>query len=292
MKKLIFSLLFLSNLIAQADNQRINLSSDVNGVKVFLSGAQVIRTAKGTVDAGTTEIAIEGLSSQVNPSSIIVSGTGDAMIMGVSYTLDYLRDKKKTPELIRLGDSLETLKAILVRHNMNESVYNDEMALLNANKNTSGSNVGVNAENLKKVADFYRARSIELKSKLIDIAELKVKVNEKIAKISAQINEMNGKLDQPSGTILVSIEAKQRTNVSLNVSYYVPAASWEPLYELHGKDVKSPVDLIYKATVRQTSGENWSKVPFTLSTGNPQLNNTKPNLVPWFVDFIRSQNTI
>jgi hypothetical protein len=165
------------------------------------------------------------------------------MIMGVSYTLDYLRDKKKTPELIRLGDSLETLKAILVRHNMNESVYNDEMALLNANKNTSGSNVGVNAENLKKVADFYRARSIELKSKLIDIAELKVKVNEKIAKISAQINEMNGKLDQPSGTILVSIEAKQRTNVSLNVSYYVPAASWEPLYELHGKDVKSPVDL-------------------------------------------------
>jgi hypothetical protein len=48
MKKLIFSLLFLSNLIAQADNQRINLSSDVNGVKVFLSGAQVIRTAKGT----------------------------------------------------------------------------------------------------------------------------------------------------------------------------------------------------------------------------------------------------
>ncbi len=287
MKKLIFSLLLLINFIAQADNQRVNLSSDVNGVKVFLSGAQVIRTAKGSVDAGSTEVAIEGLSSQVNPSSIIVSGTGDAMIMGVSYTLDYLRDKKKTPELVRLEDSLETLKAILVRYNMNESVYNDEMALLNANKNTSGSNVGVNAENLKKVADFYRARSIELKTKLIEIAELKVKVNEKIAKLSAQINETNVKLDQPSGTILVSIEAKQRTNIALNVSYYVPAASWEPLYELHGKDVKSPVELIYKASVRQSSGENWTKVPFTLSTGNPQLNNTKPNLVPWFVDFIR-----
>ncbi len=286
MKKLIFSLLLLGNLIVKADNSRVNLTSDVNGVKVFLSGAQVIRTAKGSVDAGTTEVAIEGLSSQVNPSSIIVSGTGDAMIMGVSYTLDYLRDKKKSPELTRLEDSLETLKSILVRHNMNESVYNDEMALLNANKNTGGSNVGVNAENLKKVADFYRARSIELKTKLIEIAELKTKVNEKITKISAQINELNGKLDQPSGTILVSIEAKQWTNITLSISYYVPAASWEPLYELHGKDVKSPVELIYKASVRQSSGENWSKVPFTLSTGNPQLNNTKPNLVPWFVDFI------
>ena len=289
MKKLLICLLLFSNLLAKADNQRINLNSDVNGVKVFLSGAQVIRTVKGSVEPGTTEVAIDGLSSQVNPSSIIVSGTGDAMIMGVSYTLDYLRDKKKSPELTILDDSLETLQAILIRYNMNESVYNDEMALLNANKNTSGSNVGVNAENLKKVADFYRYRSIEIKTKLIEIAELKVKVTEKIAKISAQINEWNGKMDQPSGTILVSIEAKQRTSISLNVSYYVPAASWEPLYELHGKDVKSPVELIYKASVRQSSGENWSKVPFTLSTGNPQLNNTKPNMVPWFVDFIRNR---
>lgn len=287
MKQLTLFLLLLCSANAFSDNQRVNLNSEVNGVKVFLSGAQVIRTAKGNVDAGSSEVAIEGLSSQVNPSSIIVSGTGDAMIMGVSYTLDYLRDKKKSPELIRLEDSLDVLKSILAKHNMNESVYNDEIQLLNANKNTGGSNVGVNAENLKKVADFYRQRSIELKTKLIEIAELKLKVNEKIAKVTAQINEMNGKLDMPTGTILVSIEAKQRANITLNISYYVPSASWTPLYELHGKDVKSPVELIYKASVRQSSGENWSKVPFVLSTGNPQLNNTKPDLVPWFVDFMQ-----
>ncbi|MBK6988281.1 MAG: mucoidy inhibitor MuiA family protein [Bacteroidetes bacterium] len=287
MKNLTLIVLILWSASAFSDNQRISLNSDVNGVKVFLSGAQVIRTAKGSVDAGSNEVAIEGLSSQVTPSSIIVSGTGDAMIMGVSYTLDYLKDKKKSPELTRLEDSLESLKSILVRHNMNESVYNDELQLLNANKNTSGSNVGVNAENLKKVADFYRQRSIELKTKLIEISEVKVKLNEKIGKVTAQINELNEKLDRPTGTILVTIEAKQRTNITLNVSYYVPAASWTPLYELHGKDVKSPVELIYKASVRQSSGENWSKVPFTLSTGNPQLNNTKPNLVPWFVDFVQ-----
>ncbi len=287
MKNLTLLLLLLWSANAFSDNQRISLNSDVNGVKVFLSGAQVIRTAKGTVDAGSNEIAIEGLSSQITPSSIIVSGTGEAMIMGVSFTLDYLKDKKKSPELTRLEDSLENLKSILVRHNMNESVYNDELQLLNANKNTSGSNVGVNAENLKKVADFYRQRSIELKTKLIEIAEVKVKLNEKINKVTAQINELNEKRDQPTGTILVSIDAKQRTNVTLNISYYVPAASWTPLYELHGKDAKSPVELIYKASVRQSSGENWNKVPFTLSTGNPQLNNTKPNLIPWFVDFIQ-----
>lgn len=287
MKNSMLFLLLIWSANVYSDNQRINLNSDVNGVKVFLSGAQVLRTAKTTVEAGSTEIAIEGLSSQVTPSSIIVSGTGEAMIMGVSYTLDYLRDKKKTPELVKLEDSLEVLQAVLVRHNMNESVYNDELQLLNANKNTSGANVGVNAENLKKVADFFRQRSIEIKSKLIEINEQKVKVNERIAKINNQINEWNGKLNMPSGTIIVSLSANQRANIALNISYYVPSASWTPLYELHGKDVKSPVELIYKASVRQSSGENWSKVSFTLSTGNPQLNNTKPNLTPWFIDFIQ-----
>lgn len=285
MKKLILFVLVLFTSSIFAENERTTMNSDVNGVKVFLSGAQVIRTAKGTVDAGSSEIAITGLSSQIVPSSILVSGTGNAMIMGVSFTIDYLRDRAKSPELIRMEDSLESLKSILVRQNLNESVYNDELQLLNANKNTSGSNVGVNAENLKKVADFYRQRSIELKTKILEIGEYKVKLNEKINKISAQINELNGKRDQPTGTILVNIDSKLKTNVTLNISYYVPAASWTPLYELHGKDVKSPVELIYKASVRQSSGENWSKVPFTLSTGNPQLNNTKPTLFPWFVDF-------
>lgn len=285
MKKLLIALLLLTTGSVFADDVRVPVGSDVKNVKVFLNGAEVERSVKATVDAGSSIIAIEGLSSQIDQSSILVTGTGDAMIMGVNFSLDYLRDKKKSPELQRLQDSLETLQKILEVATMNESVFNDELGLINANKNTSGSNVGVNAENLKKVADFYRARSIEIKTKLIDIHAQQKKLNEKIAKINDQINEWNGKMNSPFGTILVTVNAAQRTSLNLNVSYYVNAASWYPLYELHGKDVKNPVELIYKAAVRQWSGENWDKVNVTLSTGNPSVNNTKPNLVAWYLDF-------
>lgn len=285
MKKILFFLLILCSADTFAEVLKQSPNSDITGVKIFLSGAQVVRTAKTTVEKGETEVSFEGLSSMIDQQSIIVNGSGDAMIKGVNFTIDYLRDKKKTPELIKLQDSLLVLQGVLDKLNMNESVFHEELGLLNENKKIGGENTGVTAENLKKVADFYRQRTIEIKTRLIEINNDKTKVNEKIAKVNNQINEWNGKLNQPSGTIIVTLAATQRAAVSLNISYYVAAASWTPFYELHGKGVKDNIDLIYKAAVRQQSGENWDNIKLTLSTGNPQLSNSKPNMYPWFIDF-------
>ncbi len=285
MKKSILILFFLITANLFADNIKTVSTSEINGVKIFLSGAQVVRTAKIFLDKGESEIAIEGLSSQIDPQSILVSGNGDAMIKGVNFSIDYLKDKKKAPELVKLQDSLKVLQLQLDNIVMNETVYTEELALLNANKNTGGANTGVIAENLKKIADFFRQRSIEIRLRLIDFKNDKVKLNEKIAKVNDQLNEWNGKLNQPSGTITITMYADQKSNAQINFSYFVSSASWTPFYELHGKNVKSSIELIYKAAVRQQSGENWDDVRLTLSTGNPQMNNTKPILNPWFLDF-------
>ncbi len=285
MKKSILLLFVLLSGSLIAENVKTIGTSEINGVKIFLSGAQVVRTAKVLLDKGENEISIEGLSSQIDPQSILVSGNGDAMIKGVNFSIDYLKDKKKSPELIRLQDSLKVLQLQLDNIVMNETVYTEEIALLNANKNTGGANTGVNAENLKKVADFFRQRSIEIRLRLIDFKNDKVKLTEKIAKVNDQLNEWNGKLNQPSGTITITMYADLKSSAQLNFSYFVSSASWTPFYELHGKNVKSNIELIYKAAVRQQSGENWDDVHLTLSSGNPQMNNTKPILIPWFLDF-------
>ena len=285
MKKLIYLLLILLSAQSKADNVKSFSSSDISSVKIFLSGAQVIRTAKVSIEKGETEVALENLSSQIDPQSIMVNGTGDALIKGVNYTIDYLKDKKKSPELQKLQDSLTVLQLSMDKLNVYISVLNDELSLLASNKNVGGSNVGVNADNLMKVADFFRKRSTEIKTELIDYNNNKSKITEKISKINNQIEELNGRLNQPFGTIIVTLNADQKTLVNLSFSYFVPSASWTPFYELHGKGVKDNVELIYKASVQQTSGENWDNVSLTLSTGNPQLSNTKPDINPWFLDF-------
>lgn len=287
MKKIILVLLLLTSMQSFADNEKNIVNSEIKEVKIFLSGAQINRTFKTTIETGVTQLVIENLSSQIDRNSITVSVNGDAMILSTSYALDYLKEKKVTPELKKMKDSLEVLTSNLNELNMMEAVYNEEAGMLNANKSVGGSNVGVNPENLHKAIDFYRQRMIEVKSKILDIDKKQVKLAEKIKRINEQIEVENGKMNQPYGTIFVNISSKQRTNIDVGLSYFVRGASWGPSYDLRAKDVNSPVNLLYKAVVTQNTGENWENVHVALSTGNPTLGGNKPQLNPWYLGFLR-----
>lgn len=160
----VFALLIAIPVSAQ--QVRSITESDVKSVKVFLNGAQVNREAKTTIDAGTTLLQIENLSQYIDKSSISVSGTGEAVIAGVGFRMEYLTEDRKSPEVRQLEDSAKTLQLELDKVNGLEQVYNDEITLLNANKAVGGSNIGVDVDNLREVADFFRQRMIELRINL------------------------------------------------------------------------------------------------------------------------------
>ena len=62
-------------------------------------------------------------------------------------------------------------------------------------------------------------------------------------------------------------------------SYLVDAAAWHPQYKLRaGKTAKDPVQLEYLAAITQQTGEDWSNVTIQLSTAQPMLNATPPDL--------------
>jgi hypothetical protein len=77
-----------------------------------------------------------------------------------------------------------------------------------------GSNIGVNAENLKKVIDFYRARMVEVKSRILEIDRKQVRLADRIKRTNEQIETENGKLNRPYGTIIINVSAQQKTNPS------------------------------------------------------------------------------
>lgn len=281
----LFLFLISASLNIKAENARSLTNSTIKDVKVFLSGAQVNRNIKVAVEAGESILTIEGLSSQIDQGSINVKGTGNAMIMGVSFRMDYLKDTYKSPELKQLQDSLDLLKASLDKTTLMESVYNDELGFLNANRNTGGTTTGVNTENMKKVLDYYHSKMIDLRTKLLDLSEQKKKLNERIARINQQINDLNGKLNKPTGTILVKINAQKATNLDLDFSYYVQGAGWSPLYEIRSENISGPVKLNYKASVYQNTGEEWKNIRLSLSSANPVLGGNKPDLSPWYLNF-------
>ncbi|MBK7683587.1 MAG: DUF4139 domain-containing protein [Bacteroidetes bacterium] len=61
--------------------------------------------------------------------------------------------------------------------------------------------------------------------------------------------------------------------------------SWYPFYDIKVKDVNSPAELVYKAKVSQSTGEDWNQVKIGLSTGNPSIGSERPQMSPWFLNF-------
>ncbi len=276
----------LLSLVAHADaDEKSVTATTLKEVKVFLSGAQINRIAKTSVESGTTTLAFEGLSSMIQSNSISITGEGNVMIMSVGYRLNYLNEKPKSAELKSLEDSLEHLNITLNKLVLTENVYNDDISFLNSNKATGGANSGVNSENLKKVMDYYHQKMIDVRTRLLELADQKKKIVEKINKVNQQISELNGKLNQPTGTILVTINAKATATVNLNINYYVTGAGWTPNYDIRSENINSPVSLQYKGSVFQQTGEQWKNVKLSLSTANPVLGGKKPELNNWYLNF-------
>ncbi|HXA01602.1 MAG TPA: DUF4139 domain-containing protein, partial [Cytophagaceae bacterium] len=98
-----------------------------------------------------------------------------------------------------------------------------------------------------------------------------------------QLNEINKLRNQPASQITVTVSAKNRINVALEVQYIVTNAGWYPIYDLRAKDTKNPIQLSYKAQVFQNTGIDWEKVKLKLSTGNPSQGGTKPTLATWWL---------
>ncbi len=261
-------------------------NSEIKEVKIFQNGAMVSRSAKATLNPGLQEVVLEGLSPYINPQSITLKGTGDATILAVSFQQNYLSEKKKPKEVAALEETLDSLNIRLQLVKNKVLVLTETQNLLLANKSIGGANNGVLSDELEPMVDYFMKKMSELKDEQLNTQQKEKKLNEQIQKIQQQLNVLRQKQQQPTGNIIVKVDARTKTMSSFDFSYVIGTnVTWYAFYDLKVKDVNSPVDIIYKAKVSQSSGEDWNQVRLSLSTGNPAIGTERPILNPWYLNF-------
>lgn len=268
--------------VAMAQNQK-NVDSKVVKVTVFPQGAQVVRTAKTTVAGGKTELTFSGLSPYADASSIQVSGEGAFTILSVSPQANILKAQKKRKEIEEIEKSREAFQKVLIRHRASLDVYQKEEQMLEANQKVGGENVGLKAADLLAAMELHRTRLHELKFFEIDYNEKIQKVQDTLALINAQINEMNARADQSTTDLIVTVQSQTGSNADFTLSYVVAGAGWYPSYDLHVDDISKPLQLNYKANVYQNTGEEWKDVRLIFSNGNPNESGVAPVLSPYYL---------
>jgi len=283
MKKLVIvlSALCICNAYSQTEK---NIDSKPVSVTIFLDKAQVTRTAATTTDAGRYGLVLSGLSAALDPQSIQVSGKGSFSILGVSHRRNFLSEFNRPQSLKKLFDSLAWCQKQLQLEMNKKEVLEKEEQLLMANQKFSGNNQNLTVNELRLMSDYYRNRMTEILGGKTKAGEQIRIWNEKISGLNRQITEQNELLTGNTGEIVVSIQAEKSTPVNLEVKYVVMNAGWTPIYDLRASGTNAPVTIIYRAQVLQSTGENWNDVKVSLSTANPNLSGTKPELYQWNLD--------
>ncbi len=261
------------------------VSSSIERVTVFLTGAQVNRLGATSLQPGTTALLFGNIAADIQTQSIQVSAEGNFTVQSVVHQLNYLNEQKKDEQIDLLENARTGLQDQLDIENNLLQVYIQEEQVLQANKSIGGQNQGVNITQLKEAADFYRSRLSEIKLKQLEIGKTIRTLKADLAKTDNQLQALHAQSEGPTGEIVVTVSCKLPTAAKFKISYLVNNAGWHPTYDIRVKDINNPVALMYKANVFQQSGEDWKDVKLTISTGNPHESGSKPILSPWYLGF-------
>ncbi|WP_231491199.1 DUF4139 domain-containing protein [Pedobacter sp. Leaf170] len=290
MKRILIALLFPLSVFAQ---QQIKSKASLEQVTVYNNGAQLLHTGKINLPAGTSEIVINNISGRVNENSIQVEVSTGVTILAVQFNRDFLNTDAANPEIKLLNDSIRIVNAELSKTKNAKTIEEQTLILLDENRKSGGTNTGTNVAELIKLADYYRTKSAEVRNAIVSISATEERQTKKLNALQQQLAELRNNPNQQLGQLVLQLMAKESTNAIYNVSYVTPSATWLASYDIKATNTTSPLAIVYKGAITQSTGLDWKKVKLSLSTGNPNYNITAPILNPWFVSaFLPKQQSL
>lgn len=288
-------LLFLSS---SAQAVEIVSPSKVDSVTVFLSGAEVTRTAKVKLDKGEHTIVFADVPAGAVPGSIRVEGkaTGKLEIGSVDTKRTFLNRtesqasdaerKKVEDELDFLRDQKSALES-QVQASETQKTLIGNLAQLPMRPAPSG-NQSSQSEDWPRILALIAQATTDAARGEVDA---KIKLRELEHKIEDAENKLTNltppKKEQTE--VKVYVEAQTPLEADLIVRYQVATAGWTPLYDARlqtgSKTTPPKLELARRASITQRTTENWDNVTLQLSTARPSAGAAAPELTTQIVDF-------
>ncbi len=281
---LILSLIF-SNLLFSQELKVTEIKTDVNEATVFIEGAQVIRKKNVDLTQGKSILKFVNLSPFIDPKSVQIKVEGEVTVLSVNHQQNYLDKMEKPRELQDIEKSLDAVESKIKQENTYLLIISEELAFLQENRAIGGKNEQISITNLQQVSDFYSNKLTALKLKEIERNNTLEDLNKQKTNIQNQVKTLTSKKEYPTGEILVKVDAKKNGLFSFEISYVVANAGWFPSYDIRVKNINEPVQLIYKANVKQDTKEDWINVKLKFSSADPNVSGVAPELKTYFLNY-------
>jgi uncharacterized protein (TIGR02231 family) len=267
----------------------IEASSQIDAVTVYPDGATVTRLIRLDLPAGDSTLLAHDFPLTLDPSSLRVEGEGGARLVigAVDARPPLPTPPANLPQIDRRIEALRDQRAALDGE-IAAAAARRKFAERFAEMSPAGLGEKGEARPLSEWRAAFAAVAEEIATADNTVRDSRIKqrnLDREIVRLEAERNTTPPKKLE----VRIDLNADAATPVTLRVTYAVRAARWTPVYDARldtgGNDRKPSLELIRRAEIVQTTGEDWADVALAVSTVRTAHGGSAPDLRPLIVRY-------
>lgn len=262
----------------------VDATSAIDAVTVYPDGATVTRIIALDLASGDSTLVAKDFPLSLDPSSLRVEGeAGTKLTIG---TIDARPPRAAPPvNLSELDKRIEALSD--QRADLQGTIDSATARRKFAQHFAEASPAGLGEKGEARPITEWRAAFVAVAEEIAtadttirDAARRQREIDRQIAQLEAERSaKPPSKLE-----VRIDVASAAATKATLRVTYAVRNARWLPLYDARldtgAKDRKPQIELIRRAEVTQSTGEDWSNVTLGVSTVRIGRGGSAPELNP------------
>jgi hypothetical protein len=267
----------------------IDATSAVDAVTVYPDGASITRVMTLDMPAGDNTLVAKDFPLTLDPSSLRVEGEAGAKLTigAIDTRPPRAAPPVHLPELDKRIEALKDERANLAGA-INAAAARRKFAERFADTSPAGLGEKSEARPIAEWRAAFAAVAEEVASADAAIRDAERKqrdIDREIARLeSDRATKPPRKLE-----VRIDVATAAATRATLRVTYAVRNARWAPIYDARldtgAKDRRPALELVRRAEITQTTGEDWSNVALAVSTVRTARGGSAPELGSLIVQY-------
>ncbi|WP_227687939.1 DUF4139 domain-containing protein [Psychrobacter immobilis] len=262
------------------------LKKSIVSLGLFSFAALNVMTAQAAISNIEKITVYQGLASVTRTLPINGSGEQTLVFSCLSPSIDKDSISVQAADKVNVGEvSIESLsgeQAAQCRYQGEAKVQVQQNSLAYITAELEAARLAkAYLQNLTKVTQMNTDGSVanqarDIETQAANINKRILDIQQRQARAQEQLNQLVAGSDTSTynSVTQVSVRTASRLPSSLKLHYQVRGAGWEPTYQARLNTETQQLSMIASAVIAQQTGENWTNVPLTLSTVNPNQNTT------------------
>ena len=261
-------------------------ASRVVEVTVYPGSALVGREVAVEPGQGVAELIVTPLPPAAIPSSLYGEGSEGVRVLSTRFRERAVRED--TRQAVRAKEEeIKSLLADAERTRKEMDALRQNLEFLQKLEAFTGATMQGLAEKGMLDGDTTIRLSTFVMESRSSKATAQVAMEQKLAALgevrtfaARQLQELSAGSSRTERDAVIVVDRALAAPGRVRLNYLVGASTWKPRYRIRAGGEKDPVQLESLAAIEQQSGEDWPDAQITLSTAQPSLNATLPELIP------------